>query len=164
MRIELPHTPGCLVCGRDNPHGLHLSFQVDPDAAGGNVYCDFKLEPHHIGFQGVIHGGVIATVLDEAMVWAATWSGRRFCLCAELNVRFRQMAVVGQPLRLEARVDFAKPRLIQTSAEIRNLANVPIAAGTGKYIPMPPERHHEVVAMFVPDEATEQAAEHLRKG
>ena len=78
-RIELPHTAGCLVCGRDNPHGLHLSLHVDPDS--GIVTVDFIPLAEHIGFEGIIHGGVLATVLDEAMVWAATWAGRRFCVC-----------------------------------------------------------------------------------
>ena len=89
--LELPHTPGCLVCGRENPHGLHLSFFVDPQT--GIVETKFTSRAADIGFPQVIHGGIIATVLDEAMVWAATWAGKRFCLCGELTTRFRQPVV-----------------------------------------------------------------------
>ena len=56
----------------------------------------------HIGFEGVVHGGMIATVIDEAMVWAATWAGKRFCVCGEMSVRFRRPSVVGEELHLEA--------------------------------------------------------------
>src|SRR5215471_5557878 len=81
---ELPHTPGCLVCGRANPHGLHLSLFVDRNSV---VHTNYTPRPEHIGFSSIVHGGALATVLDEAMVWAATWSYKRFCYCAELTVR-----------------------------------------------------------------------------
>src|SRR5258708_40331323 len=96
--VELPHTRGCLVCGRENPYGLQLHRDVDEQT--GIVSCQFTPEPRHIGFEGIVHGGLLATVLDEAMVWVATWSGKRFCVCGELNVRYRQSATVGQPLRV----------------------------------------------------------------
>ena len=75
MTLELPHTSGCLVCGRDNPHGLHLSSFVDPET--GVVTTTFTPAPHHIGFESVIHGGVLATVVDELMVWAAIWASQK---------------------------------------------------------------------------------------
>src|ERR1700733_15407 len=96
--LELPHTPNCLVCGQSNPHGLHLSLHVDP--ATGIVTTTFTPTKDHIGFEGIIHGGIIATVLDEAMVWAATWSGKGFCVCAELTTRFKESALVGVPLTI----------------------------------------------------------------
>src|SRR5688500_4991698 len=109
---ELPHTAGCRVCGRQNPHGLRLSLDVDESS--GAVRVDFTPRPEHIGFEGIVHGGVLATVLDEAMVWAATWAGRRFCVCGELTTRFRREAAVGQPLVVEARVETNRPRLLTT--------------------------------------------------
>src|SRR5437899_391243 len=48
--LELPHTPNCLVCGRANPHGLHLSLHVDP--ASNLVTTTFTPTPDHIGFEG----------------------------------------------------------------------------------------------------------------
>ena len=60
--MELPHTAGCLVCGRQNPHGLGLSLHVDEGS--GVVSVEFAPRPEHIGFEGIVHGGVLATVLD----------------------------------------------------------------------------------------------------
>jgi len=56
---------GCLVCGRENPQGLHLHLDVDEET--GVVRCEFTPLGTHIGFEGVVHGGILATVLDEAM-------------------------------------------------------------------------------------------------
>ena len=69
--LELPHTAGCVACGPFNPHGLRLSLFVDPQS--GIVRTEFTPETAHIGFEAVLHGGVLSTVFDEAMVWAATW-------------------------------------------------------------------------------------------
>ena len=154
--LQLPHTPGCLVCGRNNPHGLNLSLFVDP--ASGFVHLDFTPRGVHIGFEGVVHGGYLATLIDEAMVWAATWAGRRFCVCGELSVRYRRPAAVGEPLHLEARVEFARPKLIQTMATVRSADKTIVCAGEGKYVPMPREESDRVVASFTPDEATREAA------
>src|SRR5262245_461657 len=96
--LELPHTAGCLVCGRENPHGLHLHLHVDERT--GQVETLFTPSQVHIGFEGIVHGGVLATILDEAMVWASTWQGRRFCVCGELTVRFKRSAEIGRPLKV----------------------------------------------------------------
>src|SRR4051794_35478026 len=101
--MELPHTAGCVVCGRQNPHRLGLSLHVDEGS--GVVSVEFTPRPEHIGFEGIVHGGVLATVLDEAMVWAATWAGKRFCVAGEMTIRFQKSAAVGHLLRCEARVE-----------------------------------------------------------
>ena len=158
--MELPHTAGCLVCGRQNPHGLKLSLHVDEST--GLVWTDFTPRPEHIGFEGIIHGGVLATVLDEAMVWAATWAGRNFCVAAEMTVRFRKSAAVGAALRVEARVESNRPRLIHCVGTIHGGAGAVVAAAGGKYVPVPPERNRAVVATLVDEPSTARAAEALK--
>ena len=160
--LELPHTAGCLVCGRDNPHGLHLHLRVDEQT--GVVETDFSPTVHHIGFEGILHGGVLATVLDEAMVWAAIWSGKRACVAADLYVRFKHSAVPGQPLHVTAKVKESRARLITVTGEIRNAVGTLIATGEAKYVPLPPERHAAFATTFVNDPATARAAEMLGAG
>ena len=160
--MELPHTAGCLVCGRQNPHGLRLSLHVDE--ATGVVRTDFTARAEHIGFEGIVHGGVLATVLDEAMVWAATWAGRRFCVAGEMTVRFRRTAGVGRPLSVEAAVESNRARLIQTTGLVTDAAGGVVAEATGKYVPVPPERHRHVVGTLVDEPATAPAAARLREG
>jgi uncharacterized protein (TIGR00369 family) len=156
---QLPHTLGCLVCGRDNPHGLHLDLHVDADT--GTVSTQFTPTAHHIGFEGIIHGGVLATVLDEAMVWAATWGGRRFCVCAEMTVRYLRSAAVGQPLRVEARLTSDR-KVIQCEGLIRETAGKTLTTASGKYIRLSKERNRDFVATLVENDATRAACETLR--
>jgi acyl-coenzyme A thioesterase PaaI-like protein len=153
--LELPHTSGCVVCGTANAHGLKLSLFVDDQS--GVVETTFTPLPQQIGFEGIVHGGVIATVIDEAMVWAATWAGKRFCVCGEMNVRFRQNAKVGVPLRVIAKVTSARSRLIETTCEVME-GDVLIALGSGKYVPLSAERHGEFVGTFVESPSTAEAA------
>src|SRR4051812_7740020 len=160
--IELPHTAGCLVCGRQNPHGLKLDLHVEPES--GVVRMGFVPRVEHIGFEGIVHGGVLATVLDEAMVWAATWAGRRFCVAGEMNVRFRRSAAVGEPLTVEARVEQARSRLVLTNGTVADAAGETVAEATGKYVRVPPDRHRAVVATLVDEPSTSRAAAYLKEG
>jgi acyl-coenzyme A thioesterase PaaI-like protein len=138
-------------------------LHVDPET--GMVRVEFTPRPEHIGFQGVVHGGAIATVLDEAMVWAATWAGKRFCVCGELTTRFRREAAVGRALVVEAKVESNRPRLITTSAEVRDASTGDVvASGTAKYVPVPAERNQAFVQTLVPDAGTEVAARALKSG
>lgn len=158
--LELPHTSGCLVCGRENPQGLKLNLHVDPDT--GLVTTNFTPAPQHIGFEGIIHGGVIATVLDEAMVWAATWKGRRFCVCGELTVRFRNAVKPGDRLRIEAVVEFSRPKLVECASKVFDATGKLLATGSGKYVPMSVEQHKAMTDTFVTEQTTAQSAAVLR--
>src|SRR5271155_4869386 len=131
--LELPHTAGCLVCGRDNPHGLHLTSFVDPDTS--SVTTTFTPAPYHIGFESIIHGGVLATVLDELMVWTAIWASKKACVAAEMSLRFIQKAGVGKPLHATAKIIRQRSRLIETSAEIY-YGSILICTSVGKYVPL----------------------------
>jgi acyl-coenzyme A thioesterase PaaI-like protein len=160
MNLELPHSSNCLVCGRSNLHGLSLSLHVD--TATGNVSTRFTPLPHHVGFEGVIHGGILATVLDEAMVWAATWSQKRFCLAAELTVRFRNAAQVGDELLCETKIDIARSKLVTTSGTLSRADGTLVAEATGKYIPLPPDRNLEFVKTLIDEPATSTALNALK--
>jgi acyl-coenzyme A thioesterase PaaI-like protein len=160
--LHLPHTAGCLVCGPHNPHGLQLKLHVDPES--GIVHVQYTPQEHHNGFVGVIHGGAIAAVLDEAMVWAASWRGKRFCLCGEMTVRFRGVARPGAPLNCNARVTSSRSRLILTSAQANAEDGSTIAEATGKYVPLSPEENRQFLTTFSDDPETAQAAKILRTG
>ena len=53
----------CFVCGHRNPYGLHLFFRLGDNT----IVADFQPREEHQGFPGVIHGGIVAAVLDEAL-------------------------------------------------------------------------------------------------
>ena len=145
---ELPHTHSCFVCGESNPLGLKLRFETD----GQIVRARFCPKPEHVGFRDVIHGGLIATVLDEIMVWACAVRTRRFAFCAEFNVRFlaplapgKEVIVIGQL------VTDRKGRLFETKAAMRNATGVTAAEATGKYLPIKAAEVSELATDFVGD-------------
>jgi acyl-coenzyme A thioesterase PaaI-like protein len=159
--LELPQTAGCLVCGRDNPIGLHLRLMVDPGS--GQIATDLTPGPHHIGFAGLIHGGLLATAIDEAMVWAAIWSSRRACVAAEMTVRYKHRVAVGEQVRISAKVIRARPRLIETEATIGD-GSVIHCTATGKYVPLDAEATVDFIRTFVSRPETTAASELLRAG
>ena len=159
---ELPHTAGCVVCGKDNPHGLQLSLHVDPDS--GVVTTRYLSRPQHIGFVGIIHGGVLATILDEAMVWAATWAGKRFCVCGELQVRYRQPVPVGKTMLIEAKVQAVRSRLIETTGTTISDDGVVYSTATGKYVPVPRDDNAQFVDTLIAEQATGDTLHALRAG
>ena len=151
--MNLPYTKNCFVCGAHNPHGLHLRFRRE----GDKVLADFVARPQHAGFRGIVHGGIIATALDEAMFWAAATATRRFCLAAELSVRYLRKISVGEKCAIVARLDAGRGRLWQSSAELRNAAGNVCARATCKQVPMSVSDMKFAAADFHPDPATESA-------
>lgn len=157
--LQLPRTTGCLVCGRDNSYGLQLRLRVEE--ASGIVSVDSTPHGHHIGFTGIVHGGLIATIADEAMVWAATWAGRRFCYCGEMTIRFRRPASPGMKLHFEAKVESARSRLITATYRCVDGSGQELSNGSGKYVPLSIEQHAEVIKTFVDEPESKRAAEWL---
>ncbi len=150
------------MCGPVNQYGLQLSSFVDPQS--GVVSLPFSPDAHHIGFEGIVHGGLLATVLDEAMVWAATWNGRRFCVCGELTVRFRSPVSVGMKLNIDARVEYNRPKLIQCAATVRTPNGGVVAAGEGKYVPMSVEQSERMMRTLIDEPSSHEAVAALTRG
>jgi acyl-coenzyme A thioesterase PaaI-like protein len=139
-----------------------MSLFVDPQS--GIVSIDFAPKAVHIGFQGIIHGGLLATLFDESMVWAATWANKRFCVCGEFSVRFRRPVHVGEPLHLEARVEYSRPKLVQTMAKILTPEKSVVAAAEGKYVPMSVADSEAMMRTLIDNPTTQPAAALLTRG
>jgi uncharacterized protein (TIGR00369 family) len=144
----LPHTHSCFVCGESNPAGLKLRFETD----GRIVRTRFTPRPEHIGFKQVVHGGLIATLLDEIMVWACAVQTKRFAFCAELTVRFQSPLQPGEEVLATAElVENRRGRIFEAKGELRNKAGEILANATGKYFPIKEEIAAEMARDFVGD-------------
>lgn len=124
----------CFGCGLRNDVGLKLVFRLE----GNEVVTDFTPDVRFQGFPGVVHGGVLATLLDEALSRTATVEGR-WMMTGRLEIRYRSAALVGVPLRVVARVISSRSRMVQAEGEIR-LADEPdtiIADAKGTFLPLP---------------------------
>lgn len=153
----LPTTTSCFGCGSENTAGLQLSFLTD----GHEVHSHFSFRPEHAGFKSVVHGGILATVLDEAMAWACGVQTRRFAYCAELNVRFHRPARSQVKYVVTGRVSQNRKNRLITAEAVITEDGVPVASSTGKYIPLDEETEREALsdikgglAALWPDEAS----------
>lgn len=122
----------CFACGPGNPNGLHLHIERD----GGVARTRFVAGEWHSGWAGVVHGGILATVLDEVMAYAIFFTGSK-CLTARMEVRYRAAVSSGDELVAEAHITRDTRRLVDVEGEIRRGDTV-IAEATGRFMKMGP--------------------------
>lgn len=119
----------CVVCGSANGHVPQLRFTAAPD---GSVEAWFHGSTIFQSYDGILHGGVIATMLDAAMTNCLFAQGR--CgVTGELTVRFRHPVISGTPSRLRAWVERATPPLYLLRSELWQSEQLR-ATGTGKFM------------------------------
>ncbi|MBI3945311.1 MAG: PaaI family thioesterase [Armatimonadetes bacterium] len=127
---------GCFACGPRNAFGLHLEFRT----VGDEYLTSFTPASHHQGFAGVVHGGILTTVLDEVMA-RFLWARSIPAVTAEIKVTLRQPARIGEPLTVSGRILRDARRLILCQAEARRADGTVVAAAEGKFVrvgPAPP--------------------------
>jgi acyl-coenzyme A thioesterase PaaI-like protein len=130
---ELPHTHSCFVCGESNAFGLNLRFYAD----GSVVRTRFTPRPEHIGFKNVVHGGIIATVLDEIMVWACVVRTKHLAYCGELTVRYLQSLCPGEEVFVTGELAAnRRNRIFDATAELQDRDGKILASASGKYLPV----------------------------
>lgn len=132
-RLVAALNPHCVVCGHQNPHGLQLSFCVD----GSCIAAEWVPQTDWESFQGVIHGGVISTVLDEAMSKAIIVKGLE-AFTAELRVRFKRKLHTGEVVQIRGWVIQQQKRRITAEASICNSAGDEHAHAWGVFLTVPP--------------------------
>lgn len=135
----------CFACGQRNDTGLRLVFRRE----GEEIVTEYTPDAQFQGFPGVVHGGVIATLLDETMSRTAMIEGR-WMMTGRLEVRYRTAAPVGQRLRVAARALSSRSRMITATAEVR-LADEPetlIATGEAVFLPIPPQFREQSVEQY----------------
>lgn len=132
----LPWTRSCFVCGEANSLGLRLKSRLEK----GRVVLDYTARQADLGYSRIVHGGIVMTLLDEVMTWAAIIGAGRMCVMAEMNSRLLNPVEVGQALRFEGWVTRASSRLLLTEGQVTAAASGNKMAGSsGKYLPMPEE-------------------------
>ena len=128
--------PSCFACGPDNPRGLHLVFE---GSESGEMSAEWIPEPEMEGYEGIVHGGLVSTVLDEAMAKVVDASGAK-ALTAELRVRFRQQVCSGSPLHVRGWIESRNKRVINTEAVLSSAGGVELAHAWAVFLQLKPER------------------------
>jgi acyl-coenzyme A thioesterase PaaI-like protein len=111
----------CFVCGVENDSGLHMRFFETPaDAQPVTVIAEYTVPARFQGWPGVVHGGIIASMLDE--VTSRTifrGDAQRFVVTAKLSIRYRKPVPVETPLKLIGRVIEDRGKVINVAGELR---------------------------------------------
>lgn len=126
-RLQLEDDGHCFACGKKNPVGLQLDFRSEK----GRTSAEFLPSKGHQGFKGVVHGGIIATVLDEAMVKTVLSAGVQ-AVTAELTVRFKSALLTGEDATVEAELSKPGGRVLETSARMLKTDGTVVAEARAK--------------------------------
>jgi uncharacterized protein (TIGR00369 family) len=123
----------CFACGKKNERGLHLEFSFhEQEKIVETIFCPLDT---HQGWQGVVHGGIISTLMDEAMAKLAQLLGLH-ALTASLDVRFKEVARTGEPLHVKAEVAKLSKKLIYAKAVASRADGGVVAEAQAKLIIM----------------------------
>lgn len=121
--------PFCFVCSESNPMGLALRYTPQPD---GSVRASFLGHSALEGYPGLLHGGVIAALLDGAMT-NCLFAQKRRALTVELNVRYHTGVVSAEPMSLHAWLEGSEHGVFRLRAELTQGGTVK-ASATGKFM------------------------------
>ena len=127
----------CFGCGPDNPDGMRLKFVLDE--SGKQFVCRFKLTKRYMGPPGHAHGGVIATILDEAM-GKVNKLRQVIALTSEMTVKYLKPVPLGKPLVAIGREHYVRGRVHVNEGEIQDEDGVVLARSRGKFIPIDPHK------------------------
>ncbi len=132
-----PRKNHCFGCGKDNPAGMRLKFYLD-DAAR-HAICHFKLSRRYTGPPGYSHGGIIATILDEAMGKVNRFRNV-LALTSSMEIRYLKPVPLGVKLTVTGHEQSVEGRLHRNVAEIRNEKGEILARSTGTFVAIDPEK------------------------
>jgi len=134
--VKLPKN-NCFVCGPDNPKGMRLKFTLDEPRQ--SFICHFRLSKRYTGPPGHAHGGIIASILDDAM-GKVNKLRHVIALTREMTVEYLKPVPLHKPLRVEGREIKVEGRTHINAAEILNENNEVLARSRGIFIAIDPEK------------------------
>jgi acyl-coenzyme A thioesterase PaaI-like protein len=144
-RLDVEVAPHhCFACGSLNDHGLHLDLHV----AGDRCWTDVTLSPAFQGWDGIAHGGIVATILDEVMAWSLAATDN-WGVTARMSITFRRPIAIGSAIRAEGWLTASRRRVHETEARIVDAATGEVlASATGTYVAADAERKAQLQARY----------------
>ena len=127
----------CFVCGMNNPDGMRLKFFLDEERQ--TFVCRFRLGKRYTGPPGHCHGGIIASILDDAM-GKVNKLHHVVALTKEMTVEYLKPVPLSTPLRVEGKGISIEGRKHINMAEILNEKDEVLARSKGLFIAVDPER------------------------
>lgn len=128
----------CMVCGTENGAGLGARFF---DLEDGELVAVYTPRPEHQSYPGRLHGGIAATLLDEAIGRAVSIGDPdAFGVTVDLAIRYRKPVPLDEELRVVARITKDSSRLFEGEGELLLADGTVAVTATGRYLRMPIEK------------------------
>jgi acyl-coenzyme A thioesterase PaaI-like protein len=137
-RIVQPNSKMCFICGLENPVGLHLRiYQTEP----GVIETTYTAPAHFQGYPGVLHGGIVATILDEisGRSHMGDPSAPRFMFTGKLEVKYRKNVPTGKPLKIIGKAGKSKGKMAEGWAGIYDEEGMLLAEANTLLVNVPEE-------------------------
>lgn len=135
---KLPNSSQCFVCGLENHNGLHLNFYQE----GDTVVANHVVPEHFQGYPGVVHGGIVASMLDEVLGRVFMLDDpNRFMYTARLTMRYRKPVPTGKPLRMVGRATRDRGRTAESKAQLFGPDGELLVEADGLLVELPEEIH-----------------------
>lgn len=116
MAFRQPNSNDCFVCGRKNPRGLYMTFYDDGD---DEVWSDYVVSGEYQSYPGIVHGGVVAAMLDEVVGRVAMIGDHHhFMMSVKLEVKYRHPVPTETPLKITGKIVKLRGRLGRAVGEI----------------------------------------------
>lgn len=131
MLLKPSPTNHCFGCGGANARGMQLTFEQDDTAQ--RIRGAFRLSADYQGGAGFVHGGIVATLLDEVMAKVSRFRGDH-AVTAELTVEYLQPVPVGRDLVVEGWEVERNGRSLLREGEIRDASGAILARGKGRFV------------------------------
>jgi acyl-coenzyme A thioesterase PaaI-like protein len=129
--VHLYQEQRCFVCGKNNSIGLHLTFQLDGDM----TYTEFVPQPEHQGYDGVVHGGILAAILDDAMA-NCLWLRGVAAVTARMDLRYREPVQVGTHLLVYGRLLQERERVATAEGWMTTATGTRLVEASGTFFIM----------------------------
>ena len=133
----------CFACGARNESGLRLVFTQ----AGDRVVTEFIPQAHHQGFPGVLHGGILATLLDETLSRTGALRGE-WLMTGKIEVRFKRPAPIGRPLRVWGEIRRERNGALDAAGAVELEDGSVVADARGLFVRLPEPMRGETLAQY----------------
>lgn len=136
-----PASRNCFVCGRENPLSLKINFFANEQ---GQVQAKVKIADLFEGYPGMVHGGVIAAMLDEAAGRSHMQGPNDFMVTVQLNIRYRKPVPSNEELLLIGVAGQRKGRIAKAKSQVLLEDGTVLAEAEGVFVDLPQEKIDEV--------------------
>jgi acyl-coenzyme A thioesterase PaaI-like protein len=133
----------CIACGQKNDSGLQMVFRRE----GDRIRADFLPQEHHQGFPGVLHGGIIASLLDETLGRTGALRGQ-WLMTGKLDIRYRRPAPIGDALMVWGRIVRERPGAIEAGGAVELSDGTVVADARGFFLRLPEPVVRETLARY----------------